>query len=259
LPPPSDRWKALFALIEWNAPLSDIVARLREHPAEPSKKLIELTPWDIGYVLERFIEAEMTARDVKDWALLIESCGDIDFGSDEVTAAIHWLANPAPAYPLNIDSAFEFLKPLPSYRCKVSLGVSHPWMDPAEITAAIGLSPRFAHRVGDPRKSPKGRPLGGIWNITNWSAMLVEEESHRQSLADALIGALARLSSHGDFFHRIRAEGGRVRLHVGWFFHRGNTGEEFDSAFLGRMAELGINLSLDIYSPKRALSPIVPV
>ena len=47
----------------------------------------------------------------------------------------------------------------------------------------------------------------------------------------------------------MRSEGAKVEFYVGWHFYRGNTGEEFDSDLLGRMAELGIDLGLDIYSP----------
>jgi hypothetical protein len=49
----------------------------------------------------------------------------------------------------------------PSRRVDVELFIVHPTMSPAEITAALGIEAHFAHRVGDPRKTPKGLPLEG--------------------------------------------------------------------------------------------------
>jgi len=47
----------------------------------------------------------------------------------------------------------------PAKRFHVELFIVHPTLDPAEISTALGLEAHFAQRVGDPRKTPKGRPL----------------------------------------------------------------------------------------------------
>jgi len=118
-----------------------------------------------------------------------------------------------------------------------------------EITAATGITPEIAYQAGEPMMSRSGEPLGRVWKRSNWTLVLAEGEPPARTLADVLEEALNKVSSQGEFFRRVRSEGGKVEFFVGWFFNCGNTGEEFSSALLGRMAELGINLSLDIYSP----------
>jgi len=227
----------------------EIATALRKYREEAPEKVADLTPWDIGHVLERFVEEEVTTQEVRDWARIIESCGDIRFVSDEVSAAIRWLTNPSVEGALTEDAAYRFIHALPSYRCRASLRIIHPTIDPREITLANGLTPRFSCQVGKLRVSPKGRPLEGIWESSNWVAELAAGEPPACTLSAALTNALEQVSSRGDFFHRMRSEGAKVEFYVGWHFYRGNTGEAFDSVLLGRMAELGIQLSLDVYSP----------
>src|SRR5215467_1791975 len=49
----------------------------------------------------------------------------------------------------------------PVRRFDVELFIVHPTLDPADISAALGMEAHSAHRVGDPRKTPKGTPLSG--------------------------------------------------------------------------------------------------
>jgi hypothetical protein len=56
----------------------------------------------------------------------------------------------------------------PSRRVDVELFIVHPTMSPAEISAALSLEAHFAHPVGEPRKTPKGRPLAGRYPDTRW-------------------------------------------------------------------------------------------
>src|SRR5262249_10273 len=50
----------------------------------------------------------------------------------------------------------------------VELFIVHPTLDPADISSALGLEAHNAHRVGDPRKTPKGTPLTGNYWDTRW-------------------------------------------------------------------------------------------
>src|SRR3981081_3032031 len=66
---------------------------------------------------------------------------------------------------------------------------------------------------------------------------------------EAAIAELAdRLEPNKGFLERVRSEGGTVELFVGWFFD-GQSGSVFDCGLLARMADLKINLSLDLYPP----------
>jgi hypothetical protein len=53
-------------------------------------------------------------------------------------------------------------------RVDVELFVVHPTWEPTNISIALGLEPHFAHRVGDPRKTPTGNPLPGNYQDTRW-------------------------------------------------------------------------------------------
>ena len=55
-----------------------------------------------------------------------------------------------------------------SRRFDVELLIVHPSLNPAEISTALGLEARYAHRVGDRRKTPKGTLLSGDYPDTRW-------------------------------------------------------------------------------------------
>jgi hypothetical protein len=209
---------------------------------------VELTSWHIRRILNRFIEGQVTAKEVEDWANLVEGRDDIGFVSEEMLEAIHWLANPYLEGVVTEASAEEFVDRLPSYRHKVSLRIWHPTIDPAEITLALGITPQSTCRAGEPRTNPKGDLLRGNWKESHWSASFSAEKIRNDDLPGALTAALESLLPNRAFFQQIRATGGRVEFFVGWFFERPNVGEVLESRLLGRMAELGIDLSLDLYS-----------
>jgi hypothetical protein len=132
------------------------------------------------------------------------------------------------------------------YRSKISLRLRHPTIDPAEITAALHLNPSRCWRAGEPRTTPKGGELEGINRETYWTARLVEGEWPPTALPVLISDLLAQLALHRSFFHRIRSEGGAVEFFVGWFFEA-QSGDVFDCNLMARMADLKIDLSLDVY------------
>jgi hypothetical protein len=122
-------------------------------------------------------------------------------------------------------------------------------LDPAEITSALGIVPTRTWLAGDPRTTPNGTPLEGRYHESYWtSGDLTNGEWPGRSLADSMDGLLDRLVPHQDFFRSVRDANGTVEFFVGWFFE-GNSGDIFKCGVLARMADLGIDLSLDIYPP----------
>jgi len=144
------------------------------------------------------------------------------------------------------------------YQYKISLRFRHATADPADITLALGINPSRSWRAGDPRCTPTGRPLEGRWRDTYWTARLVEGQWPQEPLVDAIGRLLDRLAAHKDFFHQIRSQGGKVELFVGWFFN-GQSGGDFTHDLLARMADLNIDLALDIYPPDLASTFIAKV
>ena len=134
------------------------------------------------------------------------------------------------------------------YQYKISLRVRHPSMDPAEITATLGLTPSRSWRAHEPRTRPRGQPLEGIWPETYWTARVLEGEWPGKKLPNAIGELLDRLVLSKSFFEKVRSEGGSIEFFIGWFFD-GNSGDVFDCGLLARIADLKINLSLDVYPP----------
>jgi hypothetical protein len=78
--------------------------------------------------------------------------------------------------------------------------------------------------------------------------MIVSGRWPGKSLPSAVAELLDQLAPHASFFHRVRAEGGKVELFIGWFLD-GHAGDLFTLDLLGRLADLKINLSLCLYPP----------
>lgn len=126
----------------------------------------------------------------------------------------------------------------------VSLSISHPDIDPVEITEAIGLSPKWATQAGAPRTTPKGDPLPGTYRFSHWTHQFdIQGASDLEPVLDALA---VKLQRHEQFFHRIVREGGKVELFCG-VFAAGNWDESLHHTLLGRLAALQVNLRLDVY------------
>ena len=54
---------------------------------------------------------------------------------------------------MTVDAKVDLDEGLPR-RVDFELFIIHPTMDPADISAALGLEADVAHRVGDQRKTP---------------------------------------------------------------------------------------------------------
>ena len=130
-------------------------------------------------------------------------------------------------------------------RYSVSLRIWHPSADPSDLTAALGIEPDRCWRSGDARTTSKGRILEGFRENTYWVARVLES-APESYLADALQALVGQFSRHKGFFRKVRSEGGKVEFFVGWYIER-NIGDEFDISLLAGLADLGVNLSLDIY------------
>jgi hypothetical protein len=129
-------------------------------------------------------------------------------------------------------------------------------MDPTEISAVLGLEPSRMWRAGDPRTTPKNTPLEGVWRGTYWATDVLKDDCPNRTLAAALFELAERFSANKSFFAKVRNEGGCVEFYVGWFID-GNRGDEFGPDLMGKLVDLGITLSLDIY-PLDTSTDVIP-
>jgi hypothetical protein len=134
-----------------------------------------------------------------------------------------------------------------AYTYAISLRIEHPSIDPGELTRILGRSPDRAWRAGEPRTIPLGALIGPYQRGTYWTVRLVHGAASDPSLATAIDGTVRDLARHAPLLRRVRAEGGRAELFIGWFFER-NSGDELPAALLSTLGQLGLDLSFDIYA-----------
>ncbi len=130
------------------------------------------------------------------------------------------------------------------FRYKVSLRVSSKSVRPNEIADRLGLSPRIAHVMGEARSTPKGAPLKGVYSTNQ---CLFELGPRRGELLNAMLERIVDdLIPHSELFLKISENGGACEFFVGWFSPR-NSGATFDHQLLRKLADLRIDLALDVY------------
>ncbi len=135
---------------------------------------------------------------------------------------------------------------------KVSMHVTHPEIDPAEITTALEMSPHRAIKAGAPRTTRKGEPLKGTYEFSCWSHDFDVEGA--RELGVVLENLVERLRPHRKFFHRMVEEGGSVELFCG-VFAAGNWDEILSYTLMHRLGALGVDLRLDVYPKKEDPEP----
>jgi Domain of unknown function (DUF4279) len=131
-----------------------------------------------------------------------------------------------------------------TFKFELSLRFYSKTVDPYEIYTQLGLEPKWQHKIGEPRMTPKGVPLDGVYDCSYCSFCFnrqIDEELH-----DMLDRILNCLIQHKDLFYRIRDTGGRSEFFVGWY-SPGNTGDTFSYELLNKINSLRIDLALDVY------------
>jgi hypothetical protein len=119
-------------------------------------------------------------------------------------------------------------------------------MTPAEITSALGLEAQFAHRGGDPRKTPKGTPLKGRYSVARWRHCIRYELKH-QWFADKITALVDSLAPYKAFLHHVRATGGTAEIIV-QFLGDGYLGDNVPLQTLGNMTELQLDFGIECFN-----------
>lgn len=125
-----------------------------------------------------------------------------------------------------------------------SLRLKHPEANLTRFAHATGLQVAQAWTKGDPRKSSKGRTLGGVRDASYCSMKLGIYKA--ASLSDALQDCLDKLNPARRRLRAIVRSGGTASLAVGWFC-RGDVGASVSTESAKMLARLGLTLDLYIY------------
>lgn len=121
----------------------------------------------------------------------------------------------------------------------VSFRAQHPTM-PAEMLAeAVGFEPNVAWTAGDPRETPKGRPLDGVRSETYIAARL---PAGAGDLTEALAPFLDHLTGRASELSTLVAGGAELDFYVTL---DGPPGVVIAPELMKRLANLNIALGLD--------------
>jgi hypothetical protein len=122
--------------------------------------------------------------------------------------------------------------------------VVHPDADPADITRETGLVPSRAWRCGEPRFTPKGTRLEGVWRDTRWSHRF--ELDKNATIETAIASALGALTVARPLIATLRGTGGTAELIMSL---PGDTyrGALVSIELLKALADLGISLGIEVF------------
>jgi hypothetical protein len=126
----------------------------------------------------------------------------------------------------------------------IRLLIKHPRIDPALITAGLGLTPDMSHTVGKGRKTPVGTPLPGVYKETAWG-YAYEVEGERLFSGD-VAEFISRLEEKAAFLRELVDTGGRANLDIQLPGHV-NVGDVIRWQDLARIAALRINLGVEVF------------
>lgn len=133
-----------------------------------------------------------------------------------------------------------------SKRFDVELFIVHPSMDPEQISVALGLDAKIAHRVGDQRKTPKGTPLSGTYQDTRWRHSRCHETPD-QWFAGKIAELIDCIEPHKAFLKELRSTGGKACL-ILQFLGDGYFGDEIPQAILARLIDLELDFGIECFA-----------
>jgi hypothetical protein len=119
------------------------------------------------------------------------------------------------------------------------------------VRKALGLEPTRGHTVGEPRKTPAGRRLEGVWKETFFGYS--KDFSGRRDFFSAALEFARCLDGRSDFIKRVRADRGLVALYIDL---KGceNFGDVMSAELAALIFSLGIDFGIELFpkSTKRS-------
>jgi hypothetical protein len=145
-----------------------------------------------------------------------------------------------------LDRRYDNTLPVNPYSYKLSLSVFHPEIAPSTMTTALGMEPDGAHRAGDPRRTATGTLLGGAYDRSFWRHRFPTPDD--SDFPGFLHRVAVSLQPHRTFLRSLRETGGDLELFVGLFAEGKNIGATIPYDLMSILADLGIDIGLDIYA-----------
>ena len=122
--------------------------------------------------------------------------------------------------------------------------IIHPTLTPDEISDALNLNPDTNQCVGQPRETPRGKPIGGVWPDTRWSVS--EVRNGDRLFFTRLDKLLDRFSPYRDFLRRVAESGGRTNFIIGLCGEE-NIGDTLSEQTVVKLADLKGSLGVEVF------------
>ncbi len=135
------------------------------------------------------------------------------------------------------------------YEFTVSLRIRHPTIDPATISAALGIQPQHTWRAGELRCDPSGAELGGEHHDSYWMGRLMDEpqlSSDSVSVERVILKTLSQLRRSQSFLEQLHAEGGVAELLVS-LYARHDFRLELPADSLTLLGRMHLAVALDVH------------
>jgi Domain of unknown function (DUF4279) len=135
------------------------------------------------------------------------------------------------------------------YEFTITLAIRHPDIDPARITAELGIEPLAAWRKGEPRAGPEGEPLQGAYRDSYWTGRMMPNpqlSSAYSSVEAELLKILAHLRKSQEFLLALRADRAITELHVS-LFARQEFRLDLSPSTLEPLGRLGLAIALEVH------------
>jgi len=135
------------------------------------------------------------------------------------------------------------------YEFTITLGIRHPDIDPARITAALGIDPQATWKKGDSRVDAQRGSLHGTHRESYWNGRLMpipQLSSEYSSVEAELLKILAQLRKSNEFLQELRSAGALSELHVS-LFARQEFRLNLSPSTLELLGRLGLAVALEVH------------
>jgi hypothetical protein len=130
----------------------------------------------------------------------------------------------------------------------VSLRIMGETVDPSKITLLLGIEPDIEYKKGDSKtKKHKGKIIqydnydSGLWCIKSRLDKHCPLQEHLANIID-------HIESKKEMLRKLQNEGFEMDFYCGYFFTVGSqSGIVINKDLLKRIADLGINVGIDLY------------
>lgn len=126
----------------------------------------------------------------------------------------------------------------------VQLLISHPNIDPAEISKELSMTPQHWALAGSQRYTPKGTMLHGVHQRSSWSHS--QDVFDKRHFFEDVMKIVDMLEPHRAFISKIRKEGGKVSINL-HLPGSDNIGDSIEPPDLHKISDLGISLGIEVF------------